>query len=149
MRKELENIYEDLFIDYEFDSRESFRMRPRRFRRMGEFDIEYSIVKIIRRELQRSEDSLIDKVKVRSDAKLFTLITFHQMVAIPLISEKKQVNIENLESYIEKDVKDLMEAAKEEKLYSDTREITAHTILSLLDKKWDSLNISRNEWWND
>lgn len=142
MRTELEDIYDRLFVDYIFENINRPRIRTAT-------DLEYSIIEIISRELQRAEDSFIDEVKLRSDAKLFTLIIFHQMVAIPLLIELEPENIKNIQGYIRDDVKDLIGYAREEKEGSEMREITAHTVLSLIDENWNTLNISREKWWND
>ncbi|MCX2745324.1 hypothetical protein OO013_15710 [Mangrovivirga sp. M17] len=146
MRKELENIYNDFYEGYPFFGRILYTPEKKMY--VGS-ELGNSIIQIIKQELKQSEKFKVGNVTIRPDAKLFTLIIFHQMVAIPILSDKKSVNTENINSFIKSDINDLMNFAKEEKQNSQVKEVTAHTILSLIDKHWDSLNISKQEWWND
>lgn len=140
MRKSLELIYADFFEEYH---------RPPTFNRWKIFfdEEEYNIAQSIKRELKKIEKKFPD-VTIRSDAKLFVLVIFHQIVSMPLLAEDKNIDYEILESSISKDIQGLMGQAIEN-LSPRGGEISAHTVLSLIDRQWNSLNISRHDWWNN
>lgn len=144
MRQELKDVYKKFFFNYVTMPRDI--IQPLYFER--NIVQEYNVIRIIQQELERVRDLYLNEVEIRSDANLFVLIIYHQMVALPLIIEKRDINIDSLEENIRMDIKNLFKSAYELKRYENEKEISAHTILSLLNSQWSKLNIAKNEWWN-
>jgi|GEM_PF-2168416 len=139
MRPELKIIYENLFSNYITYPLDIF---PYRLTTEQDSDI----ITTITNELDRIE-KLHSEVEIRPDAKFFILVIYHQMIAIPLLNEGKQ-KINSLKEYIREDIKNLLDKAYEQKHSSDPKEISAHTILNVMDAQWNNLNLAKNEWWN-
>ena len=150
MRKELADIYENLFLDYPYSLREGYR--PFFYDRLN-------ISKLIHRRIVIEEDRFIrdggqysnsDNVELRSDAKYFLMLIFYQMVALPLQHPNiaRDIEPEILADYITRDITLLMRYSYEIKVGAEVKEVTAHTILTAIDQKWEVLNISNFKLWN-
>jgi len=146
MRTELENIYEQLFNSYDqgyYSENFTFKV-----------DFYTQITGRIKKEIERLEtefkaDWFHEQIKIRADAKLFLLLVFHQVIAVPIASESAGSNRELLTGHIESDVAAILRSAYAEKKSALVKEITAHTILSTVDRLWSNLKISDALFWND
>jgi hypothetical protein len=150
MRDELKRIYENLYTDFSDTGgywvldglhRRSILDIPRDQGVMG--TIKASIL-----EFESEGSPLNSQVEIRADAKFFISLIFYSMVYLPIREENFASNNKNVEDYIKKDVRFLLTEAIDQKRFAEVKEVTAHTILSLLDQKWEMLNISKGELWN-
>lgn len=73
------------------------------------------------------------------------------MVELPLRLELRQTivqGISTLDEDILHDIRYLINEGFKVKANADVKEITAHTILTIMDRNWASLSISKFELWN-
>ena len=143
MRKQLEAVYENLYDSYYFG-----------FPPSQPFNL--ALINSIRNEISeveqvQSEDNAFNRITIRSDAKYFLSVIFHQMVGLPLQLENRREIVEGiatLERDILHDIRYLLDEGYRRKEKAEIKEITAHTILTVMDEKWTALRIAKFELWN-
>jgi hypothetical protein len=145
MKPEYEISYERLYADYLYDERRIFR------RRLPFFDdSEYEIVKSIRREIDASDKN----ESLRSDAKYFLLVNFHQMVLLPILEAgydttsipKPVTDIPNLASSIESDIRKIVNSAFGSRL-DQGQKVSGHEIMRTIDELWRTLECTKFDVW--
>jgi hypothetical protein len=152
MRERIEKIYDNLYkdyLDYLFDNRYPERYILNLARNPRAFDQERNILRLIKNEINNAGERLPQPIRLRPDAKFFIMVIFHQMIAIPLIDEGNDNFTNQMENYITADLKLLINQSIEFKKNDKVREITAHTILTVMDRDWKKMNISKFDLWND
>lgn len=150
MRESIEKIYDDLFNDYLSGNRYSDRYIRKRLRNPKLLDSERNSLRTIKNQIEKVGNQLPKGIRLRADAKFFMTIIFQQMIALPLLEEENNEIINQLEKYISDDLSYLVNQSFQYKmLKQDSLEISAHTILTIMDRDWKKMNIAKFSLWND
>jgi ribulose bisphosphate carboxylase small subunit len=78
-------------------------------------------------------------------------IIFYQMLQLPLRLKNTTTDVKGISTLDEDilhDIRYLLKKGFIVKSDADVKEITAHTILTLMDVNWNNLHISKFELWN-
>jgi hypothetical protein len=149
MRKEYYEIYRELYDIYRFNQSdpEYFGRRIGLFRkrRLPPF-ADMRTVRMIDNAIIEAQGELGLGDRVRPDARLFLLVNLHQMVALPVagVSGRYREPQSRVEEYVRQDVRDILEAAKEE---SKDAEVSGHAVVGALARIWEKLQINKLEVW--
>ena|SRR6218665_2633123 len=90
---------------------------------------------------------------VRPDAEYFLLLNFHQMVALPLIignnikinDQSEPTPIQKINDAIIHDIAEILRGATEE---ANNYEISAHSVIQSLNKRWERLETMSFKLWH-
>jgi len=141
MRPELENIYEGLYDNYPDRNRYPY----------GE---QFQFIRTIQKEIDYHSRRLAETdnkrgIILRSDAKLFLLVVFFEIIVVPISSVQERPDAASFQRDIRNDIATIIAACMEpERSSNESTEITAHTVLTVVDDIWGSLNISSVKLWN-
>lgn len=145
MRQEFNQIYDNLFADYLYDS----DIRRRRPLRYNEFDL----ARIIRRAIDRADSRGL----LRPDAKYFLLVNFHHLIVRPMIesntyrgSVEPERNLISLEQAIESDIQTIVTTSIENRgpeLDANENQISGHEIMTTIDRIWKQLKTTAFDIW--
>ena len=132
--------YQNLADDYPFEG-------ARHYFRNLLFPRKDNIPTMIRKEIRnfRRENERYD---VRPDAEYFLILNFHQMIAAPLLMNRGLSNEDfhsRLTEAIAADVTEILRGATDE---AHDREISGHSIVQSLSKRWDRLKTTEFKLWN-
>jgi hypothetical protein len=139
MTAEYSEIYNNLFYDY----LQSVRPTDSRF---GFRETEYSLIRALRRSIERADTYN----NLRSDAKYFLLVNFHQLIIRPLIeSGRNKRPISEKQSFvyeddIQADVEMIVSSAARN---ADLDGISGHQIMRTVDSLWGQLRTAKFEIW--
>ena len=153
MRRKYHRIYQDQYEDYISENKKNFSAPEEEY-----------LVKSIRRAIdewdfgKQKDLKFLDSreegnAKVRSDAKLFLLSNFHQMIVKPLMGDYKfiprQKEIEIMRRDCEKDVQVILDQSQRQANNSNEHqnEISGHVIMKVMDRLWRELRMTRMEIW--
>lgn len=144
MRQEFNEIYNNLFADYIYES----DINRARIIPYGEFEL----AKMIRRTIDRSDLNGL----LRSDARYFLLVNFHHLILRPIIENNKyrgtyepNRNIISLEQAIESDIQTIVNESIESYALSNTsdNQISGHQIMGTINRIWTQLKTTSFEIW--
>jgi len=152
MRTEFNEIYENLFADYQYDFEFGRRNYSRGFSRR-QYAMQYSefdFVRIIRRAIDRSDQGLL-----RADAKYFLLVNFHHLVVLPVLENNLirrrdfEINLYEFQKSIEADIDTIIQASfLENKVENSTESfISGHQIMITIDSLWKKLSTTAFNIW--
>jgi hypothetical protein len=152
MRQELENAYNRLYDAY--NDPVLFQLPFSIYSTLNDLPIRTAMDRV-ELEFSSGQNNNFNQASLRPDAKYFIVLIFTQMVAAPLVLENlspvyspEAPDISDLAAGIEKDVEFLLRLGYERKRNATDKEVTAHTILTLIDENWDKLYIAKFELWN-
>jgi len=143
MKREFSNIYDNLYVDYVFNYNQSRRYYYERE--------EINFIRIIRGSIERSDR----KQDLRSDAKYFLLVNFHQLVVLPVVEHNfypirdKEINSINLEEAIISDIDLIINESINSKKENDNQEeqVSGHQIMNTINEIWRNLKTTRIDIW--
>jgi len=115
------------------------RPDPTRLRYAPIFDVIQTAIN--RFEANQSEP---DFIRVRSDARLFLLLNFDQMVFRPLTAAR---NLNNISGSISEDVTNILETARIATKEKRESEISGHEVLNACSRLWGSLKTLAKDSW--
>ncbi|WP_431244670.1 hypothetical protein ACQ9BO_10590 [Flavobacterium sp. P21] len=148
MKTEFNEIYENLFADYQYDFEFGRRnyLREINRRQYSEFDF----IRIIRRAIDRS-----DKELLRADAKYFLLVNFHHLVVLPVLennlfrNREYEINLYEFQKSIEADIEIIIQTSFAENKIENTTEgfISGHQIMITIDSLWKKLSTTAFDIW--
>lgn len=152
MRTEFNEIYENLFADYQYDFEFGRRNYSRGISRR-QYSMQYSefdFVRIIRRAIDRSDQGLL-----RADAKYFLLVNFHHLVVLPVLENNLirrrdlEINLYEFQKSIEADIETIIQTSFVENNAENSTEsfISGHQIMITIDSLWTKLSTTALNIW--
>jgi hypothetical protein len=139
MTPEYSRAYEFLYSVYIYDS-------PRR--RFNNIEIDF--IRMIKYAIDISDPTM----RLRSDAKFFLMVNFHQMIIRPLIDhppfKKSDSNIppEDLRIAIEEDINSIVKGSIiNTNEFKGGEGVSGHEIMKSIDQLWSSLKTTKFELW--
>jgi|SRR6185436_7489612 len=143
MDEKYKNIYQRLLDEYRFDNR---RFGDNQRRNWPLNDNEYEVFNTIEQVIENFRKKN-EQYYVRPDAEFFLLLNFHQLIALPLLLDYSLESqfYPNLYEAISNDVMEILKGAIEE---ADDQEISGHSIVQSLSKRWDRLKTTEFNIWN-
>jgi hypothetical protein len=137
-------IYNELFNNYQ---------RRRLFNPYYYFEdinLNYDLRGLMYKVIKQFENENIG-FELRSDAKLFLVTTFDNLVIAPVLKsidqENNNISFEELEEYIEEDIKLILRESLIELERNGNFEISSHTVIRTLVKVWDRVKSSAANLW--
>lgn len=147
MRESFERIYKELSDFYRLSFSVGFSMP---ITNKGYIRFIIDSIEWINDAIESSIKKFRLEDRVRSDAKHFLLINFHQMVVMPIINPRNEhypveVNSGELHAFINEDINEILYTASTKE--DADRQITGTSLIKVLPEMIDSLRISKLEIW--
>ncbi len=148
MKREFEDIYQLLFMDYIHETGK--RSRVTRMYRESE------LLRLIRNQIVQSDPF----GTLRADARYFLLVNFHCMVLLPVLRETGNLNESNFMiseheyTVYNLDIKeaiiaDIIEIINQAKKIDNSEKVSGHQIMRIIDSMWSSLKTTQIQIWGE